>query len=116
MSQNKNEVDFTDIVKQQEDRIKHQKAITTILRGIRYIMGYLPEMGFKILPDFKGNPIKLTLQVFWTDETTTWEILPTIVKEKIEKMEKEVEKISSGIGLMVGDAKIPKPVADDSTH
>lgn len=94
------------------ERERHQRAMTSILRGVRYIMGYLPDMGFQFAPNFKQNPIEITLRIFWSEVEEDKGILPTLVKEKIEKIEKQ---LSDGLKA-VGNSQISQSHSDTSTE
>lgn len=80
-----------------------------MLRGAKYIMGSLPDMGFEIIPVVKTNPLELHLKIWWTDVPDTRVLFPAELKIKLEKIEDQLAKI----GLPSSNTQIPKPIADD---
>lgn len=100
-----------DAIRRQNERIRHNRAMDQALRGVKYVMSLLPDMGFEFRPIFNANPIELHLKIWWSEEEGGEGLLPTLVREKLAKIEKQLAEISHG----VGDTQIPKPVTDDRT-
>jgi len=72
-------------------------------------MGYLPDYPFDIRPVFTENPISITLRIYWGIDVEAWDNMPTVVKEKIEKLERDL----SNILHTVEDSEISKPIGQD---
>lgn len=74
-------------------------------------MGYLPDYGFDIKPMMKGNPIEVHLKIYWSEDAEAWENTPTIVKDKLNKLENEY----STLFKKVGNSEVSEPVHDNRT-
>lgn len=105
------DVDFDKLLKKQQEQLRRRKAIETVLRGIKYIMGYLPDYGFEIKPLMHGNPIEINLKIFWSEDAEAWQNTPTIVKQKLEKLEKDYLAVLK----VVGNSEVSKPVHNNRT-
>lgn len=84
-------------IKEQALKIRHKNACTTVLRGLRYIMGSLPDYGFEFKPNFSDNPLEVNIRIFWTDDMDSWKPTYAILKDKIKKLEDELSSIKQGI-------------------
>jgi len=74
--------DMQAIVRRQEDIMRYRKALESMLRGVRYIMGYLPEMAFEVVPITKGNPLELHLKIYWSDDPDSKGVFPAVLKNR----------------------------------
>lgn len=72
------------------DIFRRQKAIQTILRGMKYIMGYLPDYPFEVTPDMAGNPIEVHLKIWIGEKDYEERKMPAWLKMKLEKIERDV--------------------------
>jgi len=80
------------------DIFRRQKAIQTALRGMKYIMGYLQDYPFEVIPDLQGNPIGITLKIWVQEKDYDERKLPPWVKMKLENIEREISRISQREG------------------
>jgi len=80
------------------DLYRRQKAITSILRGMKYIMGYLPDYPFEVIPDLAGNPIEIILKIWVGEKDYDEKKMPTWLSMKLERIEKEISRITKNEG------------------
>jgi hypothetical protein len=102
-------LNYDQMLKEQELQLRYKRAVTTILRGFKYIMGYLTDYGFEFKPNFSGNPLEAEIRVFWSDDMDSWKATAKILREKITKMEEELSSIKQG----VPNAQVSKPIHND---
>lgn len=74
-------------------------------------MGGLPDYGFEFRPCIQGNPITCTIKIYWSEDDEGWANIPTMLKDKISKIEKELSSITQG----VGNSQVSQPVEKDRT-
>lgn len=98
-------------LRQRENISRHARAVKIVLQGLHYIMGYLPDYPCQFEPVLKQNPITLTVKIYWAEADMDWASMPTVLRDRLEKVEKELARI----GHPVGDTEIPEPIRDNRT-
>lgn len=90
-------IDINEVLHEYEDKVRHARAIQYVLRGIRYIMGYLKDYRFEIIPDFSKNPVQFTMKIYWAEKEDDWEHMAPILMTKIRKLEEDLARITQSI-------------------
>jgi len=78
------------------DLFRRQKAIQTVLRGVKYIMGYLPDYPFEVLPEMSGNPIEVHLKIWIGEKDYEEKKMPPWLKMQLERIEKQISDLGKG--------------------
>jgi len=90
------------------DKFRREKALRYLIRGIKYIMGYLPDYPIQFTPNCAGDPVEATIRIYWKEEDYKEQLMPQFVIPQLDKMEKDISRISE----IVGDSKVSKSVKD----
>jgi hypothetical protein len=76
------------------DTYRQQRAIQVLMQGIKYIMGYLPDYVFDIVPNLEGNPIELTIKIRWAESDLEPTKMPPIWRATLKKVEEQLLRVS----------------------
>jgi len=90
-------IDLDEVLRNYEDKIRHARAVQYVLRGIRYIMGYLKDYSFEVKPDFSKNPVEFTMRIWWAERDDDWERMAPTMMAKIRKLEEELARITQSV-------------------
>jgi len=84
------------------DKFRREKAVTYLIRAVKYVMGYLPDFPIEYVPNAQGNPVEVTIRIFWKEKDYEERKMPTFVKPQLDRLEKEISRI----GQVVGNPKV----------
>jgi len=88
------------------DKFRREKAIRYCIRAAKYVMGYLTDFPLEFIPDASGDPVEVRIRIWWKEDDCQDRLMPTFVKPQLDKMEKDLSRISK----IVGNTQVSKPV------
>ena len=94
------------------DKLRREKAIRYCIRAAKYVMGYLTDFPLEFIPDASGDPVEVRLRIWWKESDCQANLMPTIAKMQLDKMEKDISRKAQGIG----NTKVSKPVKDNGAR
>lgn len=98
-------------LKRREGVARQAKAARYMLQGMKYILAYLPDYPIYFEPRITDNPIILTLKIYWGETDFNVDHMPSVLRDKLENIEKELLRI----GHTVGNPDVSQPIGDNRT-